>query len=306
MVSGSDPGEGAGSGSGPPSGPDDSDEDGARVSGAPAAKVEHLAADPGADPDDEDPRSASISGPIQGTELRDAMIAFLLACAGVAALAGLGALVPAVDRNLGALVAVVFLYVPVYFAWRRGEDLVSYGFRATPVRRGLAFGLGAPLILFPLFAAAFALFYEVVCRPGQSAFLHQLAMPGLCASWKGWRAVHAPGLDLGFLKLAFVQVVVIALPEELFFRGFIHEMCERALPPRRRLLGGGIGLALLLSSALFAAGHLAAALDPRRLSVFFPGLLFGWMRSATGSILAGTIAHAASNLFIRVLEQMFF
>jgi hypothetical protein len=29
------------------------------------------------------------------------------------------------------------------------------------------------------------------------------------------------------------------------------------------------------------------------------------MRSATGSILAGTIAHAASNLFIHVLERMF-
>ena len=36
--------------------------------------------------------------------------------------------------------------------------------------------------------------------------------------------------------------------------------------------------------------------DPRGLSVFFPGLLFGWMRSATGSILAGTICHALSNL----------
>ena len=252
------------------------------------------------------PASAGDSGAIQGTELRDAMTAFALACVGVAALAAIGALVPFVDHNLGALVAVVFLYLPVYYAWRRGEDLVTYGFKASPVRRGLAFGLGAPLILFPVFALGFAFFYEVVCQPGQPPWLGKLAMPGVCSGWKGWREVHAPGLDLGFLKLAFVQVVVIALPEELFFRGFVHEMCERALPPRRRLLGGGVGLALLLSSALFAAGHLAAGFDPRRLSVFFPGLLFGWMRSATGSILAGTIAHAASNLFIRVLEQMFF
>ena len=252
------------------------------------------------------PASAADSGAILGTELRDAMTAFALACVGVAALAGIGAFVPFVDDNLGALVAVVFLYLPVYYAWRRGEDLVSYGFHAGPLRRGLLIGLGAPLVLFPVFAIGFALFYEVVCQPGQPPWLGKLAMPGLCSAWKGWREVHARGLDLGFLKLAFVQVVVIALPEELFFRGFVHEMCERALPPRRRLLGGGVGLALLLSSALFAAGHLASGLDPRRLAVFFPGLLFGWMRSATGSILAGTIAHAASNLFIRVLEQMFF
>jgi uncharacterized protein len=239
-------------------------------------------------------------------DLRDALVAFALACAGVAALAALGLAVPFVDRNLGALVAVVFLYIPVLFSWRRGEDLVAYGFRAAPVGRGLALGLGAPLILFPIFAAVFVLFYDVVCRPGQADWLRQLAPRGACRGWDGWAGMHAPPFDLELLELAFVQVVVIALPEELFFRGFLHELCERALPPRRRLLGGGIGWALVLSSALFAVGHLAAGFDLRRLSVFFPGLLFGWMRSATGSVLAGTIAHAASNVFIRLLEKMFF
>jgi membrane protease YdiL (CAAX protease family) len=253
----------------------------------------------------EDPRAAG-SGQGGGGEVRDALIAFALACAGVAALAALGRAVPVVDNNLGALVAVIFLYIPFFYARRRGEDLVSYGFRATPVGRGLAFGFGAPLVLFPLFAAAFVLFYDAVCRPEQVAWLRQLALPGMCRGWDGWSGMHAPRFDLDLLELAFVQVVVIALPEELFFRGFLHQLLERAMPPRRRLLGGGIGWALVLSSALFAVGHLAAGFDPRRLSVFFPGLLFGWMRSATGSILAGTIAHAASNLFIRVLEQMFF
>ncbi|HWM85946.1 MAG TPA: JDVT-CTERM system glutamic-type intramembrane protease [Kofleriaceae bacterium] len=241
-----------------------------------------------------------------GREVRDALVAFGLACAAVAVLAALGRAVPLIDANLGALVAIVFLYIPVLYARRRGEDLVAYGFRAAPIGRGLAFGLGAPLVLFPLFAGGFVLFYDLVCRPDQAAWLRQLAPPGTCRGWDGWGGVHAPLFDLEFLELLFVQVVVIALPEELFFRGFIHELCERAIPPRRRLFGGGVGWALVLSSALFALGHLAAGFDPRRLSVFFPGLLFGWMRSATGSVLAGTIAHAASNLFIRVLEQMFF
>jgi membrane protease YdiL (CAAX protease family) len=241
-----------------------------------------------------------------GRDLRDALVAFVLACAGVAALAALGLAVPFVDRNLGAMVAVVFLYIPVLYSWRRDEDLFAYGFRLAPVGRGLAFGLGAPLVIFPLFAAAFVLFYDVVCQPGQAAWLRQLAMPGMCRGWDGWAGVHAPRFDLELPKQAFIQVVVIALPEEIFFRGFVHELLERAMPPRRRLLGGGIGRALLLSSALFALGHLAAGFDPRRLAVFFPGLLFGWMRSATGSVLAGTIAHAASNLFIRLLWKMFF
>lgn len=256
------------------------------------------------------PAEASPAGqaprPAGGSrEVRHAFLACALACAAVAALAALGRAVPFVDRNLGALVAVVFLYLPVFFAWRRGEDLVAYGFRAAPIGRGLALGAGASLVLFPLFAAGFVLFYDVVCQSG-SDWLGQLAPPGMCMRWQGWSGIHAPALGLDFLELAFVQVVVIALPEELFFRGFVHEMLERALPPRRRLLGGGLGWALVLSSALFAVSHLAAGFDPRRLSVFFPGLLFGWMRSATGSVLAGTIAHAASNLLIRVLEQMFF
>jgi membrane protease YdiL (CAAX protease family) len=117
--------------------------------------------------------------------------------------------------------------------------------------------------------------------------------------------MRAPALGWGFAEAVLVQVVVVALPEELFFRGYLHALCERALPPKRRFLGGGVGWALVISSALFALGHLAVVPDPRRLAVFFPGLMFGWMRSATGSIVAGTIAHAASNLLIDVLQHMF-
>jgi CAAX protease family protein len=237
--------------------------------------------------------------------LRDALVAFALVVVAVSALAVLARAVPLVARNLGAFYAVVFLYVPVLFAWRRGEDLFAYGFRAHPVGKGLALGLGMVVVVFPLFAGGFVLFYDVVCHPGQALWLRALAQPGVCPRWHGWGGMHRPPLDRAFLEAAFIQVVVIALPEELFFRGFLHQLLEQALPPRRRVLGGGVGWALILSSALFALVHLVR-LDPRELAVFFPGLVFGWMRSATGSVLAGTIAHAASNLFIHVLDQTFF
>ncbi len=241
--------------------------------------------------------------PAARADVRDALVAFALACVGVAALAGLGSAVPFVGRNLGALVAVVFLYLPVWYAWRRKEELTDYGFRRDPLGKGLAIGFGVPLVVFPLFAVGFVFFYDQVCEP--NSWMRQLAIPGACARWRGWDGLKPPVIDLDFLELAFVQVVVIALPEELFFRGFIHRLLERAMPPRRRVWGGGVGMALVYSSALFAIGHLAAGFDPRRLAVFFPGLLFGWMRSATGSILAGTIAHALSNLYIHILERMF-
>lgn len=237
-------------------------------------------------------------------DLRHALAACGLAAVSILVLAQLGRVVPFLGANLGALVAIVFLYVPVFFCWRRGQELHDYGFHARPVGRGLAIGLGAIAILFPLFAVGFVWFYDLACADGSA--LATLAPPGMCRRYEGWAGAHWPSFDLGFAELAFVQLVVIALPEELFFRGFVHQLCENALPPRRRFLRGGLGWALVLSSALFAVGHLLVTFDLRRLAVFFPGLLFGWMRSATGSILAGTIAHALSNLFIHVLERIFF
>jgi membrane protease YdiL (CAAX protease family) len=237
-------------------------------------------------------------------ELKHALYAFAGASVAVVLLARVGGMVPLIANNLGALVAVVFLYTPFLVARYRRDDMLEYGFAFAPVKRGLKFGLAVPLLIFPAFAGLFVVFYEIVCEPGSG--LASLAPPGICRSFRGWDGIRFPPLGLDFAELALVQFVVIALPEELLFRGCIHQLLEKAFPPKKRVLGGGIGWALVISSALFAIGHLAVAFDPRRLAVFFPGLLFGWMRSATGSIFAGVIAHATSNLFIYVLERMYF
>ena len=239
-------------------------------------------------------------------DLREALLAYAAATVAVVVLVRAGAQVPLVDRNLGALVAVVFLYVPAALAWRRGEELSDYGFTVRPLGKNLGFGLGAPLLLFPLFLFGFVWFYQLICAQGAPAALARLSPPGMCNRFLGWAQVRMPGLGWPFAEAAFVQVVVVALPEELFFRGFLLRRLEQALPPRRRLGGGGIGWALVASAALFALGHVVVDLDPRRFAVFFPGLLFGWLRSATGSIAAGTMAHAASNLYIDLLQKMFF
>jgi membrane protease YdiL (CAAX protease family) len=194
------------------------------------------------------------------------------------------------------------LYAPVMAAWRRGEDIADYGFRRQPLGRGLATAGVAILILFPLFAVGYLTFFEVVCV---SESLRRFAVPGVCPRFLGWEGGRWPMFDTGFAEQVLVQVVVVALPEELFFRGYLLHLLERAIPPRRRLWGGGIGWALVISAALFALIHLPKDGDPRALATFFPGLLFGWMRSATGSILASTVTHAASNLFVVVLEKIY-
>ncbi len=244
--------------------------------------------------------------PARAAELRHALVAYAAALlATVALVQGAGG-IPFVGDHVAAAVAVVFLYIPAAYAWRRNEDLSHYGFRLAPLRRGLALGLGIPLLVLPVFGLGFVAFYELACQSDGYGVIGALAVPGMCGAYDGWDSAEPPPLSLSLLELLFVQLVVVAIPEELFFRGFIHEKLERAIPPKRRVFGGGIGWALVISSALFAVVHLATGLDPRRLAVFFPALLFAWMRSATGSITAGAIAHALSNVSLHVLEQSYF
>ena len=83
---------------------------------------------------------------------RQAVWANAVVAAAGAAFVRLDVDVPAVGHLGSALVAVLLLYAPVFFAWRRDEDLATYGFRLDPIRRGLGLGLGVPLVVFPLFA----------------------------------------------------------------------------------------------------------------------------------------------------------
>lgn len=230
---------------------------------------------------------------------RDALVAWAVVAVLVLVLVRIDVTLPAVGHLGSALVAVLFLYVPVAVAYRRKEDLDDYGFHAAPLRRGLVTAALAIAVIFPLFVVGYFAFYEIAC---QSDVLAHLVPRGMCARYGGLDGVHAPALTWKLAEFCLMQLVVVALPEELFFRGFLLGLLERRFPPRRRILGGGVGLALVLSAAAFALVHLPKDGDPRALATFFPGLLFGWMRSATGSILASTVTHAGSNILIRLLE----
>jgi membrane protease YdiL (CAAX protease family) len=232
---------------------------------------------------------------------RDALIAWAVVAVLVAGLVQINVTLPAVGHLGSALVAVLFLYVPVFVAWRRKEDLDDYGFHAAPVKKGLVMALVAIAVVFPLFIVGYFAFYEVAC---QSKLLAHLVPRNMCVHYGGLDAIHAPALSWKLAEFCAVQLVVVALPEELFFRGFLLGLLERRFPPKRRILGGGVGLALVLSAAAFALIHLPKDGDPRALATFFPGLLFGWMRSATGSILASTLTHAGSNILVKMLDLM--
>jgi membrane protease YdiL (CAAX protease family) len=163
----------------------------------------------------------------------------------------------------------------------------------------------AVAITFPAFLAGFFAFYGYVCGPHGAPFVPLFGR--LCRHWRGFGG-GSFRLPDHFALLALNQLVVVAIPEELFFRGYLMTAFERRWPPAagRRVLGAPVGPALLAASALFAVGHVVVVPNPQRLAVFFPALVFGWMRARTGSIAAGALYHALCNVFSDVLHTSFF
>jgi membrane protease YdiL (CAAX protease family) len=103
-----------------------------------------------------------------------------------------------------------------------------------------------------------------------------------------------------FFESAIDQVLAIALPEEFFFRGYFQTECDRAFGKPYRCLGTNYGPGLLLAAAAFAACHVPFG-GPARLIVFFPGLLYGWLRARTSTIAVPVAYHAVSNLLMSIM-----
>lgn len=209
--------------------------------------------------------------------------------------------------NLAGVGAFLFIALPDARLRARGEAWEAYGVpwhgardRRTwaALRRGLRDALLVCAVLFPLFAGIFWAYSEVL--PHLPAGLARVLAP-----YAGAPRL-APRLPDGFLLLALVQLLVVALPEELFYRGWIQTSWARAAPGCGvTVLGARLGAGFLWTQLLFAAGHLVV-LHPWRLATFFPGLLFGWLRERTGGIVAPVVVHALSNVFLAVLEASFY
>jgi CAAX protease family protein len=144
----------------------------------------------------------------------------------------------------------------------------------------IAHALAAALIIYPVFWFGFRIWWKV----------------GVFHS--------APFASV--LSEALGQLLVIALPEEAFYRGYLQTALEKELGRGISIFGTEIGWGLVLTSAIFALGHLLTELNPARLAVFFPSLVFGFLRARTKGIGAGVFFHAMCNLFSAYLLHSYF
>lgn len=185
----------------------------------------------------------------------------LLLLAGILALVRLaGWAAPALRVSLlspEVVAAALFLYTPLF----------RYAKRGLPPWAGLPPPRPAALVTAGLFVAGTAAFF----------LFRLLPLPPALRPYAG------PMPPAGDLLAG--QLLLAALPEEVFFRGYLYDAFEEA------------GLApVVATAALFAAAHLVIRPTAYRALTLLPGLAFGWARRKTGTVWAPVALHLAFNL----------
>lgn len=189
-----------------------------------------------------------------------------------------------------------FLYLPLHFMRRRGEDYRDLGVTFRNWREDVKWFLLVFLPLVPIYAFGFWGYAKAM----------ELLPPELVRHlWPYPLPVRfEPALPDQLLERVVDNLLVVALPEEFFYRGYLWSRLNEALPRGKTVFGVKLGPAFWLVAALFAIGHLAV-FQFWRLGVFFPALLFGWVRGRTGTVLGATLLHAACNLLEVFLRASF-
>lgn len=198
------------------------------------------------------------------------------------------------ERYAATVVGIAFLAAAWWLVLRYDERTVR------------TFGLSLGGLLEPTRLDAGRIAREAAVALGWALLLSAIAFPPFWFGYQWWwHPHHAFHLRLppSLFDEVAGQLVVIALPEEAFFRGYLQTSLDRAWPPRWRILGVDLGPGWLLASAIFAVGHVLTIRHPARLAVFFPALVFGWMRSRTGGVGASVLFHAACNIFSATLGR---
>lgn len=204
--------------------------------------------------------------------------------------------------------AALQLYLPIRRADRVGAPLSAVGLHLTTWRRDLRLVLLLCAVTFPPYALAHHLYMTELVGWVHGLGLHELAR------WLPHRAL-APALPHGLSAwgasawwlggVVATHVLGVALPEETFYRGYLQPRLETVWTPSRRVLGVRLGLAAVVTAALFASGHFLGEWNPLRLGPFVPALLFAWLRNATGSVAGAVAYHGACNVLGEVLFALY-
>lgn len=208
-----------------------------------------------------------------------------------------------------ALVPVLFMWAPVWVMRRRGDDPDRFPLalptpwedRAIWARSAREAAVVIALITVP-FVAAYHV-WQTGIFPEILRELCSFKVPGACVEARRaatfapmWRLPDQPA------RLVFYHLFFVAIPEEMFYRGYMQSRLDDLWAPRWEIFGARLGPGWLLTCLVFAAGHSLVIFQWWHFAIFFPALVFGWLRARTGHILAGAFFHAWCNVLVAFLD----
>ena len=167
------------------------------------------------------------------------------------------------------LIPMILLFIYLDGSLERTKVLLHIG----SLKRGLFLGLGLPVfamivdnIAVLIYAIAFIFFF------GEPTTITEL--PG-GTSWDSSPVA---------LILTFISICILTpISEELLFRGYILDALNRL---------HGKWPAIIISSIIFGMVHF----DPFTMGMAtIGGVIYGWIRMRTGSLVPGIVAHAMWN-----------
>lgn len=169
---------------------------------------------------------------------------------------------------------LVWLLPPIALAALRREDAPELlGLTPQRTASGLVAALALCAVVLPIFALVVTS-WQAAAQPGADGLVLQL--PSLDASQTG--------------RTFAIHLLLVALPEEAFFRGYVMTRLLKAFPDRR-----GQVATLVVQALVFGLAHVALTGDPSRIDTALPALLFGALRLRSGDIWGAVIFHAACN-----------
>lgn len=212
------------------------------------------------------------------------------------------------DAYVHLAVGVLFLVAALQLSQRQPDGIERYGLSLGGLLEPPKDAPQGPLgSLIDLGRALLGALPSALRELGFAALVALVVFPPFVFGFYAWHGPDHPfvlTLPNDLPAYVLTQLLVVGLPEEALFRGYAQSRLHEAFPERLRVLGAELSpRALVLQAALFALIHFAVEAHPARLAVFFPALLFGWLRAKRGGIGAAIAFHAACNLLGDVLAR---
>ncbi len=197
---------------------------------------------------------------------------------------------PILNDYLSLIVGLFLLYAPFLHVSLRKIDIVFFERSFRQVLYSLRIFIIFSLIVFSLFLVA--------------AHVYQTLLLGL----RFEPNLFSRNMESLTAYAVLYQILMVALPEEVFFRGYLQSILVKRYSKKITVLpigGLAISQAVVITSVLFALSHSIIAWQWWHFAIFFPSLAFGFLREKTNGLLAPILFHSCCNLLISWIGRFY-